>query len=667
MLTNLIKPIKIGKMSLRNRMVMPAMGTNLANADGTASDMIVDYYSRRANGGVGLIITEVCTPEPGGRCIPGELEASSFAFCPGLSRLARAAHSGGAKIALQLAHAGCFASKSVTGIDPISPSGIATAQLPNDTPVAMTIEDIKRLVDSFGMAAMRGKISGFDAIELHGAHGYMPLQFMSKYTNRRTDGYGGSLENRARFALECIASIKQYCGQNFPIIYRLSGEEDVPNGITLDEAIEFAKLVEAAGVDAIHVSAGTWDSRIESLQKALSGEEPPPAGRRLSNGVGSGMWVPPMYTPRGSLVHLAAAVKQHVSIPIIAVGSITPEMGEEIIATGKADLIALGRQIIADPDCPNKVIADRVDEIRPCVRCNECLRNAVNMCGVSCSVNAEAAKEHEAYTKINPASVKRKVMVAGGGPGGMEAARVAAVRGHDVTLYEKNKELGGMLNLISKPDFKKDYRELLRWQKAELDRVGVRVVTGIEVTEDLVNKEKPDAIIVATGARPLRPPIEGANGEGIFDALEVLDGKIPTGQKVIVCGSGMVGAEVGMFLAEHHNKQVVLVDQQPGVILQAEIFTQWVVQGRLLEDGVEVKVNHHINAIAPDSVDCTFGDEAVSIKGDAVVVSPRMKSDQTLYESVRNLAEEVIPVGDAVSARMVINAIHEGYHAGRRV
>ncbi|MEW6046799.1 MAG: FAD-dependent oxidoreductase [Bacillota bacterium] len=661
------QPASIGNMKLRNRMVQPGMGTNLAARDGAVSDVIVSYYARRANGGVGLIITEVCCPEPRGRVIPGELEISGLGFLPGLSRLVAAAHSGGAKIALQLAHGGCFASKSVTGEDPISPSGVGTVLLPEDKPRAMTIEEIRQLVGLYAEAAARARMAGFDAVEIHGAHGYMPLQFLSGYTNRRTDEYGGSLKNRARFALEVIRAVKEKAGKDFPVIYRLSAEEDVPGGVTVEEAVQFARWAEEAGVDAIHVTAGTWDSRVDAFFKAVSGQESA-RGKRLSEGVSIGMWVPPMYVPRGNLVPLAEAVKKNVHVPVIAVCGLSPELAEEVIASGKADLVSLGRQIIADPDYPTKVASGTPEDIRRCVRCNECLGSVLSYRGLDCAVNPEAGKEHEAFATLSPAKKPRNVMVVGGGPAGMEAARVAALRGHRVTLFEKDRDLGGMLRYLSVPDFKKDYRDFMAWQTREVRRQRVEIETSTEVTVELVRQHAPDVVIVATGAVPMKPSIPGINDPNLYWALDVLSGRIPPGRRVVVCGAGLVGAEVAMFLAESHGKQVVLVDQLPAVVPEVELFTRWVIQGRLAEDGVEVRLNHLITSMTATSVTCTADGKEASIPADSVVVALGMVSNSRLYDEIRtSLATEVIPVGDAVRARKVINAVHEGYHAARRI
>lgn len=666
MFENLLKPIDIGELKLKNRMIQPAMGTNLAASDGSVSDSIVDYYARRARGGVGLIITEVCCPDPSGRVIPGELEASKHAFIPGLNRLTAATHAGGAKIALQLAHGGCFSSESVTGQRPITPSGVGTVQLPNENPKKMTVDEIEELIEAYGMAAERGKMAKFDAIELHGAHGYMPLQFLSKYTNKRTDKYGGSLKDRARFALETIKSIKEHTGEDFPLIYRLTVEEDVPEGITLEDAIKFAKWAEEAGVDAFHISVGTWDSRIANYTKVLSGEESP-EGKNLSEGICTGMWVPPLYVPRGNLVDLAAAVKKEVDVPIITVGSLSPEMAEEAIKEDKADIAAMGRQIIADPDYPNKVKENKPDEIRRCVRCNECLYRAVSYRGVKCTVNPEAGQEHERFTGITATDKKKDVMVIGSGPAGMAAAYTASKRGHNVKLYEKESELGGLLRYLSYPEFKKDYKDFMEWQISELQRENVEIIKNTEVNPELVKKEAPETVIVATGGEALYPDIKGIETTDCYNSLEVLSGDIPKGDKVAVCGAGLAGSEVAMFLAETYNKEVVLIDQISDIVPGIDPFTQMVIKSRLIEDGVQIKTDHCIEEINCNSIKCGEDICNEEIDCDDIVLCLGMKTDDKMIKEIEKIAEQVIAVGDVVEPRKVYEAVHEGYHASRKI
>lgn len=657
---------KIGNMELKNRMIMPGMGTNLAAKDGTVSDVIVNYYARRANGGVAMIITEVCCPEPLGRVIPGEIEITDMSFMPGLSRIPHAVHSGGAKVCLQLAHGGCFASEAVTGEQPISPSGVGTMQLPDDTPREMSVEEIKELIEKFGRAAQRARQCGFDAVELHGAHGYMPLQFLSGYTNKRTDEYGGSLENRARFALETIRSIKRHAGEDFNLIYRLSADEDVPNGITIEEACTFAKWAEEAGADAINVSAGTWDSRLHKYNAVMAGEESA-EGKNLSKGVATSMWVPPSYTPRGTLAYLAAEVKKNVTVPVIAVCGLSPEMGERILEKNEADFIAIGRQTIADPDYVNKLKVGKPETIRRCLRCNECLGEVMSSRGISCAINPEAGKEFESFVKIHKAENKKKVAIIGSGPAGLQAALTASERGHNVTLFEKLDRLGGALYYVGLPDFKKDYRDYTKYIIGAVEDSNVTIKLETEATLEVLKKGKFDTILVATGANSNIPPIEEAEND-LLDPLKVLEGEIPDGDKVIVCGAGLVGCEVAMYLAEK-GKKVTMIDKLPEPAMELAIYTRWVVNAKLAELGIDVKVNHNIDKMHCKSAQCRIDDENITYEGDAVVHALGLKSDRTLLDNLRsNLTNvDIIPIGDVNKPRKIIQAVHEGYHAARRI
>lgn len=662
---NLMTPGRIGTMELRNRTIMPAMGTNLNNSDCTVSDAFVDYCLRRAEGGIGMIVTEVVAPEAEGRVITGELVLDSDKYMNSMSRLPHAIHAGGAKACLQLAHGGCYASARITGVRPKTPSSVGNFQRPEDTPREMTIEEIHELTDKYGSAALRGMKCGFDAVEIHCAHGYMPLQFLSGYTNRRTDEYGGSLENRAKFALECIRKIKEACGEDYPVIIRLSGEEYVENGITLEESCAFAKMAEEAGADCINVSAGTWDSRAADYGAVMEGKKDP-AGLNLRLGVGTSVWVQPYMTPRGSLAYIAAAIKKNVTIPVNAVGSLSPEMGEEILEKGEADFICIGRQTIADPDWPNKIRAGHPEQIRRCLRCNECLGKVEGNCQISCQVNPEAGREAELFGQLYPAKEVKRVAIVGSGPAGMQAALSARLRGHDVTLYEKEAEIGGELNHIGNPEFKEDFRNYAQYLKTAVRNSGAKVIVNHEATAEELVSIGYDAVICAIGSSVAKPNIPGL-AENTLDPIAIVDGKLPEADEVLVCGAGLVGCEVALVLAEA-GKKVTMIDKLPAHAPNMPIYTKWVLNARLAESHVAIECNKSIKTIEAGKIVTTDaeGNEVV-YTGDAVVCALGLKPNRGLAEKLFELDPtlKVVSIGDTNSSRKIMNATEEAYHAAR--
>jgi 2,4-dienoyl-CoA reductase-like NADH-dependent reductase (Old Yellow Enzyme family)/thioredoxin reductase len=666
MFKNLLKPGNIGKVELKNRMVMPGMGTNLAHTDGSVSDIIVDYYARRANGGIGLVITEITCPDHAGRTpMTGELDNSSAHMKPGLSRIPHAVHSGGAKVFMQLAHGGSYAMEALNGVPALTPSGIG--HMPTENYSIMTIEQIELLIQQYGEAAQRARECGFDGLELHGAHGYLPLQFLSGFTNRRTDEYGGSLENRARFPLALIHAVRKYAGEDFPLIYRLSADEDIPGGVTLEEACAFAKLAQDAGVDAIHVTAGSIMSRMPQYMDVMSGKASA-EGKKLRYGIGASMWMPPSYTPRGSMIELAAAVKRVVDVPIIAVCSITPEMGEDVLEKGNADFIAFGRQSIADPDFPTKLRLGKPEAIRHCLRCNECIHSVgVPNTGIVCAVNPQAGRESDDFTKVYPAVDKKRIAVVGGGPAGMQATQTATSRGHYVTLFEKNTELGGALYYVSLPDFKLDFKDYMNHMIKTTQTCGAEIKTGIEADAEVLKDF--DCVILATGAVTFKPEIKGSGDNTILDPLDVLDDMtIAKGVNIIVCGAGLVGCEVAMELALK-DKNVTLVEMASDVAPDMSFFSQWVLKSYMAELGIITKVNHKIIEMTGKKITCEVEGEKTEYVGDAVICALGLKPDRKLWHELQQKLEgiEVIPVGDVNSPRKIIQAIHEGFHAARRV
>ncbi len=484
----LFDPIELRGVTIPNRIVMPPMTTRLAAADGSVTRELTQYYVERAAGGAGLVTIEMASPDPAGRHRAGELGLTDDRFLPGLHALTEAVRRAGACVSVQIGHAGGHTRQDVTGYPPVAPSAIPHVVQEMDTrtviPRALSHEEIRGVVAAFARTAERAKQAGFDVAEIHGAHGYLIAQFLSPLDNHRTDEYGGTLQHRARFALEVIRACRER-GGDFPLIFRFSADEFAPGGFTRDEARDLARWAADAGADALHVSGGCY--------------------RSLPSGA---IMAPPMSVPEGVFLDLAAAVKKVVGLPVIAVGRIhDPALAMHAIESGKADLVALGRQLIADPEWPRKVREGRTDEIRPCIACNTCIDGMREGSKIRCLVNARAGRESEAALDPEGAPVARRVVVVGGGPAGMEAARLLASRKHHVTLIERGTQLGGRLRLAAKaPVFQyveTSERSILKFVEflaRELARTGVDVRLGTPCTPSDIERLKPDVVVLAAGA-----------------------------------------------------------------------------------------------------------------------------------------------------------------------
>jgi len=635
MFQTLFEPGSIGKMTLKNRIIMAPISTNLAGGDGTVSDELIFHYAERARGGVGLITVEnVCLAYPLACHGAAQPRIDDDAFIPGLRRLADAIHQGGAKAAAELTHPGMSAGlRYIRGETPVAPSAVPR---PKDglVPRALSHTEVVEVVGQYVQAARRAYEAGFDAVELQACHGLLINQFLSPLTNKRQDEYGGSRENRARFLVEIVAGIKRHVGSDFPVMVRLVAEDMLEGGLTLEDGRWFARRLEEAGADAIHPDFG------------LGGKE-----KRLE----------PMPYPQAWRVYLAAEIKKAVSIPVIAVGVIRePRVAEEILEAGKADFVALGRALIADPDWPNKARAGEEQAIRRCIGCNECvMARHVEDAPLRCSLNATVGRKPEAC-RLERAKTPKRVLIIGGGPAGMEAARVAALRGHRVALYERETHLGGMLNVAAVPPGKEKLNWITEYFAHELPRLGVEIHLGEAMDAERVRALNPDVVIVATGSEPAIPDIPGVDGPNVLVAQELLARRMCfTGQRFALVGGGMLGLETAAYLAAQGNAVAVLKRYETIGRSIEPLYRDHLLRD-LKEHGVEIITRVEVKAIQAEGVlvrDQT-GEERV-VPADRVVLARGAKPADKLVQELRDFNPLVI--GDAVQPRKIINAISEGF------
>jgi 2,4-dienoyl-CoA reductase-like NADH-dependent reductase (Old Yellow Enzyme family)/thioredoxin reductase len=514
---------------------MPAMGTNFTGTDGVVCDRNIMYYRERARGGVGLIIVEAAYVHQSAKHRTNGIGAAEDRFIPGLRRLAEAIRAEGAVPAIQIVHNGRLMSSKASGWPLFAPSAIPH-RITGEVPREMSLDDIALIVESFADAAARVAEAGFDMVELHGAHGYLLQQFLSPYSNHRRDEYGGSFENRARFPLEVVRTVRKRVGDRYPIIYRLSATEFLEGGLTTEDMCRFAPLLEAEGVTALHVSVGMNETPFSMAQA-----------------------IQPIYYEPGNLAKYARVIKACVKIPVIAVGRInSPDVAEAILERGDADFVATGRALTADPHWPRKAMEGRPEDIRGCVACNlGCIGRLTQQFDVTCTQNPWVGTEFETGTP--PAPAKKRVLILGGGPAGLEAARVAAARGHEVILMEKENQLGGQVLLACVPPGKAGLQEVVRARAQELERMGVKVRCGVHVTLETIRATNPDVVIEAAGAEPISVSISTDFPDRVLSAWDVIGGKQVPGHRVLILGGGMVGLETADLLAKQ-GKNVVVIE-----------------------------------------------------------------------------------------------------------
>jgi len=646
MFDNVFSPIKIRTMQVKNRLARSAAATNYADTGGAVTPLLVDFYAEEARGGVGLIMVETSyVDEKGSRGLERELAVSRNECLPGLTKLARAIKENGARAGIQLGHLG---GGRTLGPPVLAPSAVPYSTAMGDrTPRELSIEEIKEIADAFGLAALRAKEAGFEIVEIHCAHEHLLGQFLSPNRNKRTDAYGGSLQNRIRFSLEVLENVRRRVGDDFPICVKISVTDFVPGGVTTEDSVEFARQLERNGADVIHASAGALITVNRTIQ--------------------------PIYYQRGCHVYLAEMIKRVVNIPVMAVGSITsPALAEEVVASGKADMICVCRSLLADPYSPQKAKEGKTKEIRPCIRCTEgCFGSIMKNVPVTCTVNAELAIKYE--QPLEKVAKAKRVAVIGGGPAGLEAARVAAIRGHQVTLYEKRNRLGGYLVEDSTPEYKKERRELINYFVNQLEKLGV-TVSQEEATVKTLEQKGFDAVVVATGAKKETPRLKGADKAFVIDVVDVYHGKTKGHNVVVIASEWEVGCcDVALYLTEQGKKTTLLFSRDmmevmtavSAIAFPADMMALWEV---MPQKGIEIHYSMKVKEISHGAVVALDKEEKkITFPADTVVVVPRFAPNDALAKELTKRKLEVHTIGDCVEPGRIYHAIHDGHAIGRQL
>lgn len=643
MFDNLFKPLRIGNLDLPNRIVMLPMTTGFCESDETVGARFINFFTARASGGAGLIVIPFSPIADGSPVVPGIFDDR---FLPGIRRLTTAIGAQGAKSACQL-----ILSYHVIFRDHL-PEVVAPSPVRNQIlrviPRALTIEEIRFIVEEYGKAARRAREGGFDAVEIIVGGGYLINRFLSPVSNKRDDEYGGTLENRMLILLEIIANIQKTAGNDFPISIRLNVEEQMPGGHTVEDSLIVAKVLERAGVRLINVYTGWHESPIPTVASSL---------------------------PKGVFAHLAGKIRNGVGIPVIAANRINdPFIAEKVLSAGQADLIGMGRALLADPELPNKAKSGRTEEILPCLACSRCLSEIMNIYKIwgqrvstSCTVNPLAG--NEGRFDLLPAGVIKNVCIVGGGPAGLEAAWTAAMRGHKVTLFEKESETGGWLRVGCLPPHKEEIKTLALNMTVRAQKAGADLRLGQEATPQTIAAKKPDVLILALGATSYVPPIPGANGPQVVLAEEVLTGRKKVSGSVIVIGGGLVGCETAEFLIENVTSvtDVTILEMLDRMAATISPAYRPFFMARLKQMGVRMETKTTVQEITPQGVRVNHGGLQGFISGETVVLATGLKADPAQVEKFRGCAPDVYTIGDCIKPRMIREAIEEGFTLGMKI
>ncbi len=643
MLSSLFKPIQVGGMTSKNRLLMSAMSINFGvDENCNVTDQLIEYFVERAKGGVGMMLVGGGSIHPGGQELPDLPQMYNDSCIPGLKDMVERVKKYDVQFGVQLLHGG----RQSYLPEKVAPSPIPAPAVVKGPVRALEVDEIHDLARCFGESARRCREAGFDLVEIHGAHGYLINQFLAPNSNIRTDEYGGSFENRTRFLFEILDQIKVLAGEDYPVGIRINGNDYMKNGWELKDAVRLAPELEKAGVVYIHVSGGVYGS--------------------------TELTIPSMYTPHGCFVHLAEAVKKVVTIPVITVGRIKdPRHADQIIEEGKADMVALGRSIIVDPYYPAKAKAGEFDRIRPCVGCClGCIHAVLAKEPGGCVVNPDVGREYKLKDET-PSAVREKVLVAGAGPAGMAAARLFALRGHDTVICDKKPSAGGLLGLAAKAPGRGELDDILRFFRQELAHLKVDIRYDTELSAKLLEELSPDRVILATGSLPDMPVIKGLfqSKMALVTNVDVLEGKEAAGNRVIVLGGGMAGLITADFLADQ-GKEVVVLNRKKSYAEEMSSNDRYYLRERLKKNNVALYKNVGIKAFTDDGV--TFkakGDEAsVTLSGfDTVVISEKQQAVRDMKQLENQCSAKFHFIGDAKSPRHLMYCISEAEEIARSV
>lgn len=643
MFPHLFAPLKIGNLEIPNRIVMLSMTTGYGEADETVGDRFINFFAQRAKGGAGLIIIPLSPLAAGSPAEPGIFDDR---FLPGIRKLTAALKACKAKTVCQL-----ITSYHVIFRDNL-PEVVAPSPVFNQilrvVPRAVTREEIGLIIEEYGKAARRAQDAGFDAVEILVGAGYFLNRFLSPVSNKRDDAYGGTLENRMRIILEVISCIKKTAGKDFPLGIRLNIEEQMPEGHTVEDSKIVAQALEKAGVQFINCYTGWHEAPLSTVACSL---------------------------PPGAFAHLTGQIRSVVNIPVIATNRINdPFAAEKILEKGQADLTGMARALLADPELPNKAKEGRIDEIVPCIACSNCIGEIMNIyknwgeaACTSCTVNPQVGKEGRSW--LAPAAKRKKVFIIGGGPAGLVAARTAAERGHHVTLFEKDAELGGWLRVGCLPPYKDEIRVLAERLSARAHQSGVKVQLNSEANPYIVAEGKPDVLILAYGAAVLIPDLPGVHLPHVLPAEEVLAGRNAVQGSVIIIGGGLVGCETAEFLIQQVKgvTSVTILEMQDRLAVNISPTYRPFFLARLKKIGIRSETKITVQAITDHGVEIIKNGVPEFLKGDAVVLAIGLQADRTFAEKFQGVAPEIFSVGDCVKPRMIREAIEEGFQVGREI